>query len=160
MLRQPVRQEVRGLRQAHHRFRRREVHLIRGSPVAPAVFHLLPVLRLTGGRWLLPKRRQDPVPRMQQQPIERGTHLCPRPPPYTLCHSILRTPGLVPQSVRQSKERNIKCCHSGLFPHGGISFALTFFNDLPNPTFTVFKGPVLLTVISPLFSASFKSLGC
>ncbi|XP_075907033.1 four and a half LIM domains protein 3 isoform X2 [Nelusetta ayraudi] len=56
---------------ASPRFRRRKVHLIRGSPVAPAVLHLLPVLRLAGGRRLLPRRRQDPVPRMQQQPIER-----------------------------------------------------------------------------------------
>lgn len=48
------------------RFRRRKVHLIRGSPVAPALLHLLPVLRLTGGCRLLPRRRQDPVPRMQQ----------------------------------------------------------------------------------------------
>lgn len=31
--------------------------------------------------------------------------------------------------------------------------------DKPNPTFTVFKGPILLIVVSPLFAASSKDAG-
>lgn len=77
------------------RFWRRKVHLIWGSPVASAMLHLHPVLRVTGGRRLLPQRRKDPVPWLSQQPIRE-----PLPFPsvshwlnlLTPCHSISTTP--------------------------------------------------------------------
>lgn len=52
------------------RFWRRKVHLIWRTPVASAMFHLLPVCRLARGRRLFPRGWQDPVPRLPQQPIE------------------------------------------------------------------------------------------
>lgn len=130
--------------------------------MAPAVLHLLPVLRLTGGRRLLSRWRQDPVPRMQQQPIERVARR--RLQTFTLRHSILRTPMLLPKSLRQAKERTI-----------GKTLPLRFvstrrdqlrpqsvfrFSYMSNHTFTVFKGSILLTLVSPLFSASCKDTGC
>lgn len=72
------------------RFWRRKVHLIWGPPVASAMLHLLPVLRLTGGRRLFPYRWQDLVPWMQQQPLHAIEKLLPMysPLPWlNVCYS-------------------------------------------------------------------------
>lgn len=72
------------------RFWRRKVHLIWGPPVASAMLHLLPVLRLAGGRRLFPYRWQDLVPWMQQQPLHAIEKLLPMysPLPWrNVCYS-------------------------------------------------------------------------
>lgn len=55
-----------------------KVHLVRGTAMAPALLHLLSMLRVAGGCRLLPRARWDPLSQLQQQPIERSTH------PHTL----------------------------------------------------------------------------
>ncbi|TNN89078.1 Four and a half LIM domains protein 3 [Liparis tanakae] len=95
------------------KLRRRKVHLVRGTPVAPAMLHLLPVLRLTGGRRLFPRwPREDPVPRLQQQPIERSLRPHRHPSldlPVTRRHSVSRTPESLPRKATQAN----KCRPSG-----------------------------------------------
>uniref|UniRef100_A0A2D4KPM0 Uncharacterized protein n=1 Tax=Micrurus paraensis TaxID=1970185 RepID=A0A2D4KPM0_9SAUR len=54
VLRQPLRQEMQRLRKAHHRFRGRQVHLLRGPPLAPELLQLLPLCCLPGGPGLHP----------------------------------------------------------------------------------------------------------
>lgn len=46
--------------------------------MAPALLHLLSMLRVPGGCRLLSRARRDPLSQLQQQPIERNPH------PHTL----------------------------------------------------------------------------
>lgn len=95
------------------RFWRRKIHLIWGTPVASAVLHLLPVLRLTGGRRLFPRWWQDLVPWLQQQPIEQSFTTF-SPFLWLTFHSLsqhFKNPELLPRKVTQAN----KCCLSGCF---------------------------------------------
>lgn len=59
-----------------YRFWWRKVHLVWGTAMAPALLHLLSMLRVPGGCRLLSRARWDPLSQLQQQPIEPpSTHL-------------------------------------------------------------------------------------
>lgn len=85
------------------RFWRWKVHLIWGSPVASAMFHLLPVLCFTGGCRLFPWRWQDLMPWLQQQPIKKPlTH--PFPWLFFRPSQHFKNPQSLPRKVTQAKK--------------------------------------------------------
>lgn len=95
------------------RFWRRKVHLVWGPPVASAMLHLLPVLRLTGGRRLFPYRGQDLVPWMQQQPLHAIEKLLIMYSAFALTKLLLSTTKVKkPRSLLRKKTQLNKCHHS------------------------------------------------
>ncbi len=73
----------------HFRFWWRKVHFFRGPAMAPAVLHVLSLLRDAGGRRLLPRARWDSLSQLQQQLIERNPIHTPYLPICTHTYTCL-----------------------------------------------------------------------